>query len=544
LIREAAETDVGQIRDLFQLSYGEDYAFPQFFDPAYLKKQIFSDDCLMLVAVARSSGVLLGTSSVVFDVGAFTDLVGEFGRLVVHPDGRGRGIATQLMKQRLARVAQHLHVGLADNRVTHVYSQKISISHGFAPVGFLPIHNGEPVALFARHFGDSLRLRRNHPHVVPAVHGLADTAMQNLGLACDAIADETASAYPNETKFELEEMDATGYASLLRFERGRLRHRDIFGPVKLHFGLRALKRHHTHYLLAKRGGQFMGAIGYARDQNVDNAVRIFELIYLNEQPVRFLLAELERRCREHWHVDYLETDVSADSPRMQKTLLELGFLPVAYVPAAAFHHVERLDTVRMQRMYVPVSSAGVSLVDEMKPIANHVLGQFQRQWIEPLLANTLPHTSLFQGLNAEQTACLANLFCRIQFAAGDWIASAGRRDGKAYVVLSGRVRVVTCDRESADVVGAGEFLGELALLNDAPHSAGVQALDTVSAAVIDHDDLSNLLQTRGDIGCVLYRNLAKGLGDKLKRATRRIDGPSVRPGGPSRRSMPLRQETR
>lgn len=519
VVRDAAEGDVGEICELFQSAYGDDYAFPQFFDPSFLKKQIFSDDCLMLVAVDRGSGVILGTGSVVYDVGAFTDLIGEFGRLVVHPDGRGRGIATQLMRARLMRVSEHLHVGLTDNRVEHIYSQKISLRHGFAPVGYLPTHNGEPVALFARHFGESQQLRRNHPRVAAPIHWLADAAMRNVGLPCDAIADESAVSYPNETDFELEQMTANGYASLLRIERGRLRQRDIFGPVKLHFGVRELSRHHTHYLLAKRDGQLMGAIGYARDHNLDNAVRIFELIYLNEQPVRFLLSRLEQCCRQQWQVDYLETDVSADAPRMQKTLLELGFLPVAYVPAAAFHHVERLDTVRMARYYVPITKDGISLVDAMKPIADRVIHDFNRQWIDPALARTISGTSLFVGLNSEQTACLANLFSHIRFDAGESIAREGHRDGRAYVILSGRAKVVARGNAATDVIEAGEFLGELALLNAASHSANVRAIEPVDAAVIGEHDLGRLLRTREDIGCILYRNLAKGLGNKLKRTT-------------------------
>ncbi len=518
LIREAEEGDVESVRALFCAAYGTDYAFPEFFDSRFLKRQVFSNECLMLVAEDRGTGQILGTGSVVFEVGAYTDLVGEFGRLVVHPSGRGRGIANRLMHERLDRVSEHLHIGLADNRVEHPFSQKVSLRHGFAPVGYLPVHNGEPVALFARHFNDSLQLRRNHPHVAPKVYWLADAAMRSVGLASDAIVDESASAYPSREDFEIEEMTAKGYASLLRFERGRLRNRDIFGPVRLHFGSRVLQRHNTSYLLAKRDGQLMGAIGYSRDPNIDNAVRIFELIYLNEQPVRFLLSHLESRCRETWQVDYVETDVSADAPRMQKTLLELGFLPIAYVPAGVFHNVERLDTVRMARYYIPLSLDRVSLVDAMEPIAEGVIGQFNRQWIEPILAETLPQTSIFRGLNTEQAACLANLFKRVRFAANDRITQQGCLDGQAYVLISGSVEVRIDENDSADVVGSGEFLGELSLLNHAPHGADVRALEPVEAAAIHSADLNELISTRGDIGCILYRNLAMGLGAKLKRA--------------------------
>ncbi len=518
-IREAAETDVRQIRELFEAAYGSDYAFPQFFDGQFLRKLIHNNDCLMLIAEDPANRRVLGTGSVVYDVGAFTDLVGEFGRLVVHPEGRGRGIGRRLMEERLARVGRHLHVGLADNRVAHPFSQKISLRHGFAPVGYLPIHNGEPVALFARHFNDALTLRRNHPHLAAPIYWLADTALKNVGVANDAVVDETSHAYPDHDDFQLEEMEASGYSSLLRFERGRLRHRDIFGPVKLHFGLRALERHNTHYLLAKRDGKLVGAIGYARDNNIDSAVRIFELIYLNEEPVRFLLKAIERRCREDWQVDYVETDVNADAPRMQKTLIELGFLPVAYIPSAVFHNVERLDTVRMARYYRPISGEQNSLVDAMQPIAANVIQSFNRQWIEPFLATSLARTEVFQGLDQEQTARLANLFKTVRFQAGDWIVRRGTTDGKAYVVSAGQAHIFVDDGASVNTVNAGEFIGELALLDQAPHSACVRAAGTVEAAVIDDRDLSMLLQSRKDIGFTLYRNLARGLAAKLKRAT-------------------------
>lgn len=278
VIREADEIDVPEIRSLFKAAYGSDYAFPSFYDETFLKRLIYNDDCLMLVAIDSEADKILGTASVVFDVGAFTDLAGEFGRLVVHPEGRGRGIGQQLMQARLDRVSEHLHIGLADNRVEHTFSQQISQRYGFTPVGYLPIHNGEPVALFARYFNRAFEMRRNHPRIASEIHWLAHMSMENLGFPCDVIVDESAVAHPAIRDFEIEEMPARGYTSLLAFERGRLRERAIFGPVKAHFGVRALERHNTNYLIARKDGRLVGGVGYAQDTNIDNAVRIFELI--------------------------------------------------------------------------------------------------------------------------------------------------------------------------------------------------------------------------------------------------------------------------
>ena len=516
-IRPATDADITGIQELFNVTYGDRYSHPEFVSEAYIRKMIYSDNSHTLVAEA-ADGSIVATASVVIDVGAFADLIGEFGRLVVRPDMRGQHIGHRLMTERIKRVAPYLHIGFADNRVAHTRSQQISMAHGFAPIGFLPIHNGEPVALFVRHFGDGLRLRRNHPRVAPQVYGLAQRALQSCRIEADAIVDEMSPPYALDESFEIEEMSAKGYASLLRFERGRVRNPEIFGPARLHFGLRALESHNTSYLLARRDGHLVGAVGYAHDARVDHAVRIFELVHADEHPVRVLLTELMRRSREEWRVDYVEADVNAHAPRMQKTLLELGFVPVAYLPAAVFHHVERLDTIRMERFYVPVRTDGLHLIEEAEPVFEMVIRNLNTRAIQPKLVQLLPATRLGHRLNREQVARLSTLFETVQFADGDTIVRAGERDAKLYILLSGKAKVfLGAPPEEVGSVKEGEILGEVSLLRKTPHTATAVADGPVEAASVSHTDLNQLLQQRSDIGVVLFRNLATGLSSKLSR---------------------------
>ena len=190
------------------------------------------------------------------------DLVGEFGRLVVHPDFRRHGIGKKLMQGRIDRVQSRLHVGIVENRASHNLSQKISSRFGFVPVGFIPMKlmlaRRESVAVYVRYFSDALSLRRNHPRIIPEAGLLAGFALEHCGLHQDAIIDDTSSPYPHDDHFELEELKTEGYASLLRIERGRLRHRDVFGPVRLHYGLFQLQARRSHYLIARRKGQVAG----------------------------------------------------------------------------------------------------------------------------------------------------------------------------------------------------------------------------------------------------------------------------------------------
>jgi CRP-like cAMP-binding protein/GNAT superfamily N-acetyltransferase len=525
-IRPAGEGDIQAMQALFAVCYGERYSHPEFVDEAYLRKMIYSDNSLALVA-EDPAGKIVATASVVIDVGAYSDLVGEFGRLVVHPNSRGRHIGHRLMSERIKQVGPYLHIGFADNRVAHTRSQQISLAHGFAPVGFLPIHNGESVALFVRHFGEALKLRRNHPRVAPQVCGLGQRALKACGIEADAIVDEMSPPYALDEGFEIEEMNARGYATLLRFERGRVKNPEIFSRARLHFGLRTLESHNTSYLLARRGGHLVGAVGYAHDAQLDHAVRIFELVAADDHPIRFLLKELMRRSREEWRVDYVEVDVNAHAPRMQKTLLELGFVPVAYLPASVFHHVERLDTVRMQRFYVPVHTNGLQLIDEAKPVFEMVVRNLNTRAIQPKLAQLLPATRLGKHLNREQVARLSTLFETVTFDDGDTIVKRGERDARLYILLSGTAQVYAgSPPEAVGSVGEGELLGEVSLLRKTPHTATAIAEGRVEAAAVRQNDLNELLQQRCDIGVVLFRNLATGLSSKLSRTDA---FPSIKP---------------
>ena len=150
---------------------------------------------MLLVAIDTSSDRLVGTASVVFSVGAQNDLVGAFGRLVVHPDFRGQGIGKELMRARVERVRTRLQLGIVENRASHPYSQQISEAFGFVPIGFVPmkllLKQRESVAIYAQHFGDGLTLRRNNPHVIPEASRLAGMALKNCGLVVDTIIDDT-----------------------------------------------------------------------------------------------------------------------------------------------------------------------------------------------------------------------------------------------------------------------------------------------------------------------------------------------------------------
>lgn len=519
VVRDAAESDIDGLRDLFIAVYAGAYPFEGFLDRDWLLRSIYRDDIEVLVATDGER--LVGTASVVFDLGTDSDLLGEFGRLAVHPDARGRGVGGLLMEARCRFAAERMHVGIAQNRCLHAFSQRISRAFGFAPVGFLPMKytmgSRESVVLWARHFGRALELRRNHPRVIPEVHGLATLALTGCGLPDDVIVEESTEPLTPAFDVDLEELTDQGMPALLRIERGRVRGREVFGPMRLHYGLFQIQARRASYLVARNQGTgaINGAIGFVHDA-LNEGLQVFELIARDAALQATLFRALLDRAHEIGAV-YIEVDVSAHAPRLQRTLVEMGFLPAAYVPAMVFDHVERLDVVKFVHLTIPLGHGPLDLLPGSRAIAEQVLKRFANRAVLPEIESRLGDLALFADLSTEQARRVASHCTVREYPASFRLFGPGDAAREILVPLHGRCTVRRDDRVVGHVE-PGEAIGEIAVLLEQSHSAEVVVDEPMTIAVLSREELDRLSAQRPDIALQLYRNLARGLGRKLGRS--------------------------
>lgn len=106
------------------------------------------------------------------------------------------------------------------------------------------------------------------------------------------------------------------------------------------------------------------------------------------------------------------------------------------------------------------------------------------------------------------------LFTRFgrEFTAGDVLFREGDPGDHMYVIQAGSIRITKnvagCDRVIA-ILGPGEFVGELAILNDKPRVATATVVSDARCLVIEAKTLESMVTRSGEIAMRLIKKLAK-----------------------------------
>ncbi len=111
---------------------------------------------------------------------------------------------------------------------------------------------------------------------------------------------------------------------------------------------------------------------------------------------------------------------------------------------------------------------------------------------------------LFALLDDDERAVLAAQLDVTRFAPRQRIYKLGDPGGRAYVMVSGAVRVSTVDDDHQDVVvdqpGPGEFFGFASMIDETPHQTNAVALEETVCLEVDRKDILTLLQRKPHAG--------------------------------------------
>lgn len=125
----------------------------------------------------------------------------------------------------------------------------------------------------------------------------------------------------------------------------------------------------------------------------------------------------------------------------------------------------------------------------------------------------LRHVPLFALLDQDESAILAGQVELKNFAARQRIYKIGDAGGRAYVMVSGRVRVTTVDEDHQEVVvdepEPGAFFGFASMLDGTPHQTEALALEDSVCIEVDRNDIAILLQRKPLAGMDMLSVLGK-----------------------------------
>ena len=120
---------------------------------------------------------------------------------------------------------------------------------------------------------------------------------------------------------------------------------------------------------------------------------------------------------------------------------------------------------------------------------------------------------MFQGLNERQLNRLAKRFKERTYAKGETIVTQGTLGIGLFIIEKGNVEAVREHNDGSKSVvnqlGSTDFFGELSLLDEAPRTASVVAVEDTICLVLTQLDFMSALQEDADIPIVMLKELAK-----------------------------------
>jgi len=126
-------------------------------------------------------------------------------------------------------------------------------------------------------------------------------------------------------------------------------------------------------------------------------------------------------------------------------------------------------------------------------------------------------------LTEAQAASVAESVIKRAFRRGECIVEQGKKSNALFILLNGRARVVSVDNRGREVIlavlEAGDYLGEMSLIDNEPHSATVRAEVQTDVLVLARSEFGACLPENSSLSYAILR----GLVGRLRNADRQIE---------------------
>ncbi|OGA31353.1 MAG: hypothetical protein A3F77_11630 [Betaproteobacteria bacterium RIFCSPLOWO2_12_FULL_67_28] len=129
---------------------------------------------------------------------------------------------------------------------------------------------------------------------------------------------------------------------------------------------------------------------------------------------------------------------------------------------------------------------------------------------------------MFAGFSDVQLTMLTQVVTRRSVPRGSMLMAEGDATDSLYMIISGRLKVMMGDADGKEVIlallGPGEIVGEMGLIDDSPRSATVIAIEPSELLTISKREFRKCLAENFDMAMGVMRGLVR----RLREADRKI----------------------
>ena len=130
---------------------------------------------------------------------------------------------------------------------------------------------------------------------------------------------------------------------------------------------------------------------------------------------------------------------------------------------------------------------------------------------------------LFAMLSDAQAQTIAESVTKQRFRRGEAIVESGKKANALYIILNGRAHVVATDTRGREAILAnlkqGDYVGEMSLIDNQPHSATVRAEVQTDVLVLGRTQFARILPENAAMTYAIMKVLVQ----RLRQADRKIE---------------------
>ena len=521
-IRRATPQDAPQWLNLVQSVFGSEYPGKEIYDPAWIAAQLDHENGSE-TWVADDGAQLSASVSFLKSRNNDSGSVANLGRNLNRPESYADGSAELLMRK-IDELAESrgqmavIRVSILQNPL-----QVLLENLGYLCVGFQPFKHmiqARTGALFyVRPATQLLVARLPMSESLSQISELATVVFEKLKISNPLTVRDGVTGYPLQS--ELKVHDAT----FEDFELWRTQVLAANPPVEVsggfNWGVGLLRMESTtpfRAVLGQRGDSIVAGLAFYHDDH-DRCARIVDAFSADDLSMGALVQQALKIIQQQFNAVYVEVDILATAPRLLKAAEQLGFVPVAYLPAFYSRNGSNADVVKLVKLNMAYSLEAGELTSEARSIVQIVDHNFEDQKVGIAVINMLRGLPIFDGLGDGELRKIARLFTQKLYRPAEQIFKKGDSGDEAFIVMRGQIDI-QLEEGSKPVASItnGKIFGELAFLDGAPRNAYAVASQASILLVVHRNALNELVQREPHLGMVVMRNIAMDLSNKLRSA--------------------------